>query len=280
MAHNIDHELIRSPVPYAGSKYRTMEQIHKHLPENIDTLYDLFTGSMTVPLNVDARRRVCYEYDQHQFEILDYMLRTPEDELIEHFNSLVKMYRIGTEYRKYDSMLRDYSRKQDPLLLLLLITNSYMSQVSHSRFGVTGTPNTHRSSNPQHRLTRILEFKKRLSGSTKLIHGSCLELFKPSKLKKDDLVYMDPPYLITNASYNKSWTEEHEHQLYDLADKVDAEGGKFALSNVTHRNGVRNDILWKWHKKWNVHKIDISYSSMEHMAGHSIDVKEVLITNY
>ncbi|WP_374847132.1 hypothetical protein ACEY2E_00505 [Metamycoplasma salivarium] len=34
----------------------------------------------------------------------------------------------------------------------------------------------------------------------------------------DDFLYFDPPYLITNATYNSIWTVEHDKQLLELLD--------------------------------------------------------------
>ena len=66
----------------------------------------------------------------------------------------------------------------------------------------------------------------------------------------NSFVYADPPYLNACASYNKSWTEAEEIHLLNLLDKVNGNGGKFALSNNLKYD---NPILNKWKNKYTAH---------------------------
>jgi len=43
-----------------------------------------------------------------------------------------------------------------------------------------------------------------------------LDFFNQIEFKKDDFVYLDPPYLITFSEYNKLWNEETEKRLLDF----------------------------------------------------------------
>ncbi len=60
--------------------------------------------------------------------------------------------------------------------------------------------------------------------------------FDFSLLSRGDLVYCDPPYLITTGSYNdgkrgfKDWTLKEERELLALLDDLDRQGILFALS--------------------------------------------------
>jgi DNA adenine methylase len=63
-----------------------------------------------------------------------------------------------------------------------------------------------------------------------------------------------------------------------MIDDLDKKGVKFALSNVTHYNGSKNDLLIDWMKKYKTHKIESNYISY-HNNGKK-QIKEVLITNY
>ena len=107
---------------------------------------------------------------------------------------------------------------------------------------------------------------------------------KIKKLKEDDFVYCDPPYLITCASYNEKdgWNEIKERQLLKLLDSLNDNNVKFALSNVLENKGKRNDILIEWCKKYNVHYLNNSYSNCNYHAKDKSknSTVEVLITNY
>jgi DNA adenine methylase len=104
------------------------------------------------------------------------------------------------------------------------------------------------------------------------------KFFSDKKYSKNDFVYLDPPYLISASEYNKLWNKELESDLLKMIDVLDENGVKFALSNVTHYNGSKNDLLLEWMKKYKVHKIESNYINY-HNNGKKI-IKEVLITNY
>ena len=102
--------------------------------------------------------------------------------------------------------------------------------------------------------------------------------FANRKYSKNDFVYLDPPYLITASEYNKRWDQKAEADLLEMIDDLDKKGVKFALSNVTHYNESKNDLLIDWMKKYKTHKIESNYISY-HNNGKK-QIKEVLITNY
>ena len=47
--------MIYSAINYMGSKRRLLAQIKPLLPTNINTFYDLFSGSLIVDLNIEAQ---------------------------------------------------------------------------------------------------------------------------------------------------------------------------------------------------------------------------------
>lgn len=111
--------------------------------------------------------------------------------------------------------------------------------------------------------------------------------FDFSRLNAGDLVYCDPPYLITTGSYNdgkrgfKDWTIKEELELLSLLDGLDEHGIYFALSNVFTHKGLTNDNLIEWSKKYNVNYIDKSYANCSyHFKDRATKTIEVLVTNY
>ena len=78
---------------------------------------------------------------------------------------------------------------------------------------------------------------------------------------------MDPPYLITNATYNESnkWNNDYEHRLLNLMDELISRDKKFVLSNVLRKKGEMNEPLYYWTKKNSknieIHHLKYSYRS-------------------
>ena len=108
-----------------------------------------------------------------------------------------------------------------------------------------------------------------------------------SHLQEGDFLYADPPYLITTGSYNdgkrgfEGWSQADDLALFDLLDKANAQGVKFALSNVIEHKGLVNKTLIEWAKKYNLHYICYDYKNCSY-HGKNTDKRtvEVLITNY
>lgn len=98
-----------------------------------------------------------------------------------------------------------------------------------------------------------------------------------------------PPYLLTCGSYNdgkrgfRGWSESDDFQLFSLLDSVNVNGGKFALSNVSHHKGLVHNSLLEWVKgnNYNIHKINCNYNNCNYQNKNRENItQEVLITNY
>ena len=87
-------------------------------------------------------------------------------------------------------------------------------------------------------------------------------------LSEHSLIYADPPYLITCATYNEN----------------NDRGIKFALSNVLKNGDKENTILTEWLERnpmYIRHDLNYNYSnSSYHKKDRSKHSTEVLITNF
>lgn len=98
-----------------------------------------------------------------------------------------------------------------------------------------------------------------------------------------DFVYLDPPYLATQANYclNNSWTETDEKRLYAFLDKLNKKKVRFALSNLLEHKGKKNELLQEWlnNNSFNVYHLEKNYDKVQLLKGKT-NSDEVLITNY
>ncbi len=111
--------------------------------------------------------------------------------------------------------------------------------------------------------------------------------FDTSLLTGDDFVYMDPPYLITCATYNEKngWNEAAERDLLRFIDGLHERGIRFALSNVLRSKGKENRILIDWASanadKYEVKRLHYDYANANyHTKDRNKNSEEVLIVNY
>ena len=58
-----------SPILYNGSKKRILNKLLNYFPKNIETFYDLFSGSAIVCMNVLAKKYVLNDINDHTVEL-------------------------------------------------------------------------------------------------------------------------------------------------------------------------------------------------------------------
>lgn len=96
--------------------------------------------------------------------------------------------------------------------------------------------------------------------------------------EEGDLIYLDPPYLITFSEYNKLWSEQTENDLLTLLDDLSDQGVHFAISNITHYKGKVNKTFLDWSIRYNSYPIKSNYISFNDNTIKNFN--EVLVTNY
>lgn len=74
------------------------------------------------------------------------------------------------------------------------------------------------------------------------------EVINLNILTKNDLVYCDPPYLLSEAVYNEKrafggWSKQDTIDLLSLLDKVNERGSNFALTEMVLSKGEINSLL-------------------------------------
>lgn len=93
------------------------------------------------------------------------------------------------------------------------------------------------------------------------------------------MVYIDPPYMNTEAGYNNYWSKELESKLYEYIRQIDKSGNSFMLSGVITHDGIENENIIKLSKDFNLTELDYNYNKV---SRNKINKKtqEIIITNY
>lgn len=294
----------RSPMFYVGDKYKLINDILQYFPNNINTFIEPFVGGGTVFLNVKAKKYILndvdeYVYNLHKFlkgksndkdfllEILQFvkkynLSRSFAEDIVP--NELKKKY-IKTYYAKYNKdgynrLKSDFNKlkRKDYLQLYILLIYGFNRMLRFNSRGEFNVPvgNVDFNKNVEKAIKDYFDFVKE-----KEIILENLE-FKPfikkNGFKKNDFVYLDPPYLITFSEYNKIWNENKEIELLTLLDELNNTNIKFAISNVTTYKGRKNNIFIDWMKKYNKAKIKSNYISYHDNSNKNFE--EVLVFNY
>jgi len=298
----------RSPLFYMGDKYKLLPEILKHFPSNINRFIEPFTGGGSVYLNTDAKEYLLNDIDEEIVALHKFLIASANDpeaffkkviRIIKTYNlsrsfiedvvpKKLKKEFVKTYYAKFNKpgylRLRENfnKRKNDYAKLYVLLIYGFNRILRFNSEGNFNLPvgNVDFNKNTSSALNKYFETvkKKKIKFHTKDFSIFLNEI----KFKKNDFVYLDPPYLITFGEYNKFWSEAREEELLNYLDLLSKKKVKWALSNVTDytKKGekLENKILKNWMKKYTVKTIKSNYISFHDNKKKSI--KEVLVINF
>lgn len=300
---------ISSPLNYIGGKARILDQILPLFPQNIDILFDMFCGGGNVGMNVNAKKVIYNDISEHLIGLFKTFMVMENETIINNINALIKEFGFS-ETRNYNfayyggdanlgvskynrkkflklrERFNNYSIKDNQYYILLytLILFGFNNQIRFNEQGKFNLPVGKRDFNTtiENKFRKFFDAlrKQNCEFSNKDFRKADL-----SQLTNDSLVYCDPPYLITTATYNEKngWTVDDEKDLLQLLDSLNRKNIKFALSNVLMHEGKKNDLLIAWieKQKYIVHNLfmDYHYSNYQKKTKKA-DSQEVLITNF
>ena len=277
---------IKSPLNYTGGKYKLLEQIVPHFPTNIGCFVDLFCGGCNVGINVVANKVILNDSCSQLQELYSYWKKNGYSQVKTEIVEKIDKYQLSkTNEDGFKRLRESYNATHSPIELFLLIAYSFNHQIRFNKKNEFNMPFGRNKSEFNPKMDKnLLSFINELVSDKFVITNQDFTELKVEKLKENDLVYCDPPYLITTASYNENggWNEEKEFQLLDLLDRCNSKNIKFALSNVLCHKDKSNDILIDWSEKYNVIHLNKNYSNCNY---HILDreknfTDEVLILNF
>lgn len=301
------NEITRSPLFYVGDKYKLINEIKTHFPEHINRLVEPFVGGGSVFMNVQAESYMLNDIDSNIIAIhklLTQQAHNPKAffskilRVAKKYNlsrsvvedivpldlkkQFVKTYYARYNKAGYEMMRDDYnnSTKRDAFSLYMLLIYGFNHMIRFNQKGDFNLPVGNVDYNPN--------VKKALSDYFELVSSKNVEWFNMDferfiqniDFNEDDLVYLDPPYLITFSEYNKLWNEETEDRLLRLLDQLNHQGVRFALSNVINYKGRVNTQLLEWSQNQNLHIYPIKSNYISYHDNTINSFNDVLITNY
>lgn len=290
--------MLISPLSYPGNKAKLIKQIVPELSSKEKVFVDVFCGSGIVAVNSGRNCLICNDSCKETIELLKYFYENSFSEIITSVESIISLYGLtyskikpkGTyiEYKHeglsrynkegYNKLKADYNKSpsMDKLFVLMIYGfNHYIRFNKKHEFNVpVGKVDLSESiyKNAENFINGIKN--KKLEFLNKDFRD--LELYDI----KDALYYFDPPYLITNAPYNSSWTEQEEKDLLKLLDDLNSKNIKFVLSNVLLSNGKENKLLKEWSKKYNTIYMKRQYLNANYQKVNITETIEVLIKNF
>jgi adenine-specific DNA-methyltransferase len=278
---------LKSPLNYIGGKYKLLPQILPRFPHKISTFVDLFAGGCNVGINVNADKIICNDINTKIIDMFSMFKKLPTEDILKRIEDNIEKFRLSKENEQGFADFRDfYNKSGDPIDLYTLTCYSFNYQFRFNNNLEYNNPfGRDRSRFSVNMRNNLILFLERIKDVDIKFTAEDFEKMDLSSLGENDMVYCDPPYLITTGSYNdgnrgfKDWKESQEAALYALLDKLHSQGVVFALSNVLTHKGVKNEMLLDWCNKYFVTPIENDYSNSSYNTKRG-NSNEVLITNY
>jgi len=278
---------IKSPMNYIGGKYKLLSQILPRFPNYIGTFVDLFAGGLNVGINVNANKIVCNDINGKIIELFKAFKETELSEILRQIETRILQFGLSKENEEGFRQFREfYNAAQNPIDLYTLTCYSFNYQFRFNNELEYNNPfGRNRSQFSENMKRNLIAFVSKLKKLDIEFSSKDFTQINLDKLTPEDMIYCDPPYLITTGTYNdgnrgfKDWKAEQEYALYSYLDEADRRGIKFALSNVTEHKGRVNHILLEWAKKYKIIDLNYNYSNSSYNTRKG-ESREVLIINY
>lgn len=302
---------IQSPLNYTGGKFKLLPQILPLFPNEINCFVDLFCGGCNVGINVKSKSVVYNDLDEHLLYLYNTFKNLDKDVTFDLIYKTINDYQLslvsenGYEFYNCESSkgLGDYNREhflklrkdfndrkvEDYyyyIMLYVIIVYAFNNQIRFNSKGEFNLPVGKRDFN-RNMQEKLSAFIDRIQSQNCKFTCEDFRNFDVSKLGNSDFVYVDPPYLITCATYNEQggWSEQDEIDLLAFLDRLTERNIRFALSNVLRSKGKENKILIEWIQKnterYNIHSLNYGYSNSNYQTkDKESKSEEVLVTNY
>ncbi|HHX70695.1 MAG TPA: DNA adenine methylase, partial [Gallicola sp.] len=261
-------------------------------------------GGGSVFLNTDANQYLLNDIDTNLVKLHEFLLSysNNQEAFWTSLEAYINKYQLSAtylgkdvplEYRQqfkktyfarynkdaYIKMRDDYNiTKDDMMLLYMLLIYGFNRMLRFNSKGNFNIPvgNVDFNNNVVSALNDYFSFVK--DKEIKLFNMDFQDFLDEVRPTPNDMVYLDPPYLITSSEYNKLWDEDSEMRLINYLDELNSKKVRFAVSNVLWHRNRYNGCFNLWAQKYNIVRIKSNYISYHDNTEK--DSYEVLVKNY
>ena len=266
--------IYKSPLNFTGAKDQQMLGLSYFFPKDVDTFYDVFAGGLSVTIISDYQKIVANDIITPMIEFYKEM----QELNLEDFLYNVKAFAIPKDSPEDYAIARElFNKESNPYLFFALVsscTNNMMRFNKKLKFNQTFGKRTI-NDNTIFKLTNYhKEINKKNITFTSLPYR---EFLTKQVFSKNDFVYLDPPYLITEAGYNAYWSMEDERMLYYMLEMLNEQGIRFIMSNVSEHNGKVNPFLHRL-TGFEIIEVPFEYEKVARKKGKG--TKEIIVKNF
>lgn len=241
MSVSMMEEPLVAPYPWAGGKRRLLERMMPHLPTNdsYNTYYEPFLGSGVIFLAMRPKKAVISDMNPYLINTWK-VIRNDVEGLI----SILKKYKTYNK-KTFDKVvvgLNDAAKHgstKRAAMFIYMMRNAYGSIWRTTKDGrISPSFNNGAKgkefSADEDNLRNISRYMR--SAKIKIMCAPYQKVVMSAK--KNDFIYMDPPYMFTDAVSKVTYSKQDEvfdnDMLFDIISKLDKRGVSMMLSNSYH----------------------------------------------
>lgn len=245
---------IKPAFNHLGNKTRIIDELLRIFPKkNIENFVEPFAGSAIVTMSyLSAKKYWLNDKDKYLTSVLELLLNNDKDIIIKKIEKIIKDYDLPLENKsnkyknQYNKLKDDYNNDKKVDKLLTLILFGFNQQIRFNKKNEFNIPCGKFFWNEYHK-QKIIDFvshaKNKYFETRSLDFENFIKEILPNLSTHNTLIYFDPPYLLSTATYNVNWDENDEYRLIKLLDELNKKGYKWVLSNVLISKGKTNKIL-------------------------------------
>ena len=266
---------LKSPLNYTGSKYPLLPQLFKYFPSDREVMVDLFCGGSVFINDTVAKTVVANDKVWPLIQFYGLLKIVEWEDLIHDIDDSMSGMDFKNKQQDYLTLRERYNANKDCLdffLLCCCCTNNMMRFNASGGFNQTWGRRTFNKSIRE----KLYAYWKKIHDNPDRYIFTSMDFGNISAMS-GDFVYLDPPYAITEAGYNTTWSAEHDNRLYAYLDGLDKLGIRFAMSNVSMHKGIPNPHMLRL-SQYNVINLKNDYAKVS--RNDNFQTQEILVTNY
>jgi DNA adenine methylase len=276
--------LITSPIKAQGIKTKLVPWINSKLPKTCNRFIEPFCCTGVVSLNTTYTNYWLNDINPHVinfFKGIQTGLITKDTTrlyLESNGDLLSKSLDNGTEY--YKSIRNRFNKTHDPFDFLFLSRSCFNGMIRFNKKGDYNTPFCKK--NTRFSKSYITKISNQVNKTSEVILSNKWSFTNVDfreviiSATKDDIIYLDPPYLGRHVEYFIGWSEQDEEDLFKLLKKTEA---RFILSTWHHNEHRNNPSMLKYWKDFYIETSEHFY----YLGGkieHRKSMTEALVYNF
>ena len=195
-------------IKWSGSKRMLSEEIISYFPKCIDTYYEPFCGSCSVLFqllysDIKVNNYVCSDINKELIDYFNLVKNKPNSIYNEYkyrWNHLTSFNNVKNKQNYYNEIRNNYNKTKNIYDFIFLTRTSVNGLIRYNSKGEFNAPFhlTRNGIQPERFKQIILQWSKIINNNNVKFICQDYKLIKP---KKEDYVFLDPPYINTKGMY-------------------------------------------------------------------------------